>query len=145
MADALTQEEIEDLADRWYKALDVHAPVEELYPMLLDEGNEMMWPEGPTHGHKEFKEDWYERVIRLFFDEVHTITKVDSKIDGEKADVEVVVNWQAKIWNPPAAKSVWLGFDAYQTWEVVPGPGGAPQIKTYVVDALEPMPGSASL
>jgi hypothetical protein len=146
MADALTKEEIDDLADRWYKALDIHAPVEELFEMLLDDGNEMMWPEGPTHGHKEFNDDWYQRVIRLFFDEVHTITKVDSKIDGDKADVEVVVNWQAKIWNPPEPKSKFLGFDAYQTWEVVRSPEtGKAVIKRYVVDKLEPMPGSTEL
>jgi hypothetical protein len=146
MADALTQEEIADLADRWYKALDVHAPVEELYDMLLDDGNVMEWPEGPTHGHKEFNDSWYQRVIRIFFDEVHTISKVDSKIDGERADVEVVVNWQAKVWNPPEPKSKFLGFDAYQTWEVVRSPEtGKAVIKRYVVDKLEPMPGSAQL
>ena len=42
VGEALTKEEIDDLADRWYKALDVHAPVEELYDMLLDDGNEMV-------------------------------------------------------------------------------------------------------
>ena len=146
MADTLTKEEIEDLADRWYKALDIHVPVEELYPMLLDDGNEMMWPEGPTHGHQEFNDDWYQRVIRIFFDEVHTITKVESKIDGDSADVEVVVNWQAKVWNPPEPKSKWLGFDAYQTWQVVRSPEtGKAVIKRYVVDKLDPMPGSAEL
>jgi hypothetical protein len=145
MAAPLTQEEIADLADRWYKALDVHAPIEELYAMLLDDGNEMMWPEGPTHGHLEFK-GWYDRVTRLFFDEVHTITKVAAAIDGDRADVEVVVNWQAKTWNPPEPKSGWLGFDAYQTWEVVRSPEtDAPVIKRYVVDNLEPMPGSTTL
>lgn len=144
-ADTLTQEEIAGLADRWYKALDVHAPIEELYAMLLDEGNEMLWPEGPTHGHKEFK-GWYDRVTRLFFDEVHTITKVESRIDGDRADVEVVVNWQAKTWNPPEPKSKWLGFDAYQTWEVVRSPEtGAPVIKRYAVDKLDPMEGSETL
>ena len=144
MAD-LTKEEIADMADRWYKALDVHAPIEELYGMLLDEGNEMLWPEGPTYGHEGFK-GWYDKVTRLFFDEVHTITKVDSAIDGERADVEVVVNWQAKTWNPPEPKSNWLGFDAYQTWEVVRSPEtGAAVIKRYVVDNLEPMPGSPGL
>ena len=75
MGDALTADEIKDLADRWYKALDVHAPIEELYDMLLDDGNEMMWPEGPTHGHAEFK-GWYDKVTNLFFDEVHTITRI---------------------------------------------------------------------
>jgi hypothetical protein len=146
VGEALTKEEIDDLADRWYKALDVHAPVEELYDMLLDDGNEMVWPEGPTHGHKEFNESWYQRVIRLFFDEVHTISKVDAKIDGERADVEVVVNWQAKIWNPPEPKSKFLGFDAYQTWEVVRSPEtGKAVIKRYAVDKLDPMPGSTEL
>ncbi len=146
VGEALTKEEIDDLADRWYKALDVHAPVEELYDMLLDDGNEMVWPEGPTHGHKEFNESWYQRVIRLFFDEVHTISKVDAKIDGDSADVEVVVNWQAKIWNPPEPKSKFLGFDAYQTWEVVRSPEtGKAVIKRYAVDKLDPMPGSTEL
>jgi hypothetical protein len=145
MAEALTQAEIEDLADRWYKALDVHAPVEELHGMLLDDGNEMMWPEGPTHGHAEFT-GWYDRVTRIFFDEVHTLKKVESKIDGDQAEVEVVVNWQARVWNPPAPKSEWLGFDAYQTWEVVRSPeNGRAVIKRYVVDNLDPMPGSATL
>ncbi len=145
MSDALTPEEITDLADRWYKALDVHAPIEELYAMLLDEGNEMLWPEGPTHGHAEFK-GWYDRVTHIFFDEVHTLTKVEPRIDGDRAEVEVVVNWQAKVWNPPEPKSKWLGFDAYQTWEVVRSPeSGEPVIKRYAVDNLAEMPGSASL
>ena len=86
------------------------------------------------------------RVTRLFFDEVHTITKVESKIDGDSADVEVVVNWQAKVWNPPEPKSKWLGFDAYQTWVVVRSPEtGAPVIKRYAVDKLDAMPGSETL
>jgi hypothetical protein len=145
VSDPLTPEEINDLADRWYKALDVHAPIEELYAMLLDEGNEMVWPEGPTHGHAEFK-GWYDRVTRIFFDEVHTLSKVEPRIDGDRAEVEVVVNWQAKVWNPPEPKSKWLGFDAYQTWEVVRSPeSGEPVIKRYVVDNLAEMPGSASL
>ena len=76
MPDPLTKEEIEDLADRWYRALDVHAPVEELHAMMLDEGNVMEWPEGPTHGHAEFT-GWYEKVIRRFFDEVHTLKSVE--------------------------------------------------------------------
>ena len=54
------------------------------------------------------------------------------------------MNWQAKIWNPPAATSTWLGFDADQTWVVVATEDG-PKIKKYVVNELAPMPGSASL
>jgi hypothetical protein len=55
------------------------------------------------------------------------------------------VNWQARIWNAPAPRSAWLGFDARQTWQVVTDAAGNPRIATYVVDGLDPMPGSASL
>ena len=147
MSDPLNPDEINDLADRWYKALDVHAPVAELHAMMTDDGNDMEWPELPTHGHDEFTV-WYEKVTRRFFDEVHTIKSVEATIDedGQRADVKVVVNWQAKVWNPPEPKSQWLGFDAYQTWEVVRSPEtGQAVIKHYVVDNLEPMPGSPSL
>jgi hypothetical protein len=62
------------------------------------------------------------------------------------ASVEVVVNWQAKVWNPPEPKSKFLGFDAYQTWEVVRSPeSGKAVIKRYVVDDLAAMPGSTTL
>jgi len=141
--DALTAEEISDLADRWYRALDVHAPVEELLPMLLDEGNEMLWPEGPTRGHEEFK-GWYEKVTRRFFDEVHTVKSVEPSIDGDRAEVKVVVNWQASVWEPPSPKSKLLHMDAYQTWEVVRDPGsGKAVIKRYAVDGFEELPDSA--
>jgi hypothetical protein len=145
VSDDLTTDEINDLADRWYKALDVHAPVEELLPMLADDGLEMVFPEETAVGHAGFTK-WYERVARIFFDEVHTLAKVEPKIDGDKADVEVVVNWQAKVWNPPEPKSKWLGFDAYQTWQVERSPeSGKVVIKRYVVDDLAAMPGSEGL
>ena len=142
VAEALTNDEIQDLADRWYKALDVHAPVAQLHEMLLDEGNVMEWPEGPTHGHAEFT-GWYEKVIRRFFDEVHTLKGVEPSIDGDRADVKVVVNWQASVWEPPSPKSKLLHMDAFQTWEVVRSPQtGKAVIKRYVVDSFEEMPDS---
>ena len=73
--------------------------------MILDgQDNEMAWPEGPTHGHAEFTV-WYEKVTRRFFDEVHTLKKVESTIDGATATVEVVVNWRASVWEPPSPNS----------------------------------------
>ena len=73
--------------------------------MILDgQDNEMAWPEGPTHGHAEFTV-WYEKVTRRFFDEVHTLKKVESTIDGATASVEVVVNWRASVWEPPSPNS----------------------------------------
>jgi len=50
------------------------------------------------------------------------------------------------VWNPPEPTSKWLGFDAYQTWQVERSPeSGNALIKRYVVDNLAEMPGSASL
>jgi hypothetical protein len=64
---------------------------------------------------------------------------------GDPADVSLVVNWQAKVWDPPAAKSKWLGFDAAQTWVVTRSAGGGAVISRYVVDGMTPMAGSATL
>lgn len=106
--------------------------------MLADDGNEMDWPEGATRGHAEFK-TWYDRVTRVYFDEVHTVKKVNARLEGDAADVEVVVNWEAKTWNPPEPTSNRLCVDAYQTWRVIrSAPGGRPLILRYVVDRLEP-------
>ncbi|TDQ46893.1 nuclear transport factor 2 family protein [Actinorugispora endophytica] len=129
---------------RWYRALDRHDELSEVLPYLVDDGLEMRFPEGVSRGHAGFKE-WYERVTTLFFDEEHTVRSVDVDFTGPaSATVAVLVNWQARVWSPPAAQSRWLGFDAFQTWEVVLDEGRV-KVRTYTVDALDPMPGSASL
>lgn len=142
---ALTEDAIRGMVAEWYRALDRHVDLDVALRYLAEDGLEMRFPETTARGQAGFA-DWYKAVTNRFFDEVHTVTSVDiTSIDGDTANVKVVVNWQAKIWNPPAPKSEWLGFDAFQTWELVAGPDGSPQIRTYIVDALEPMPGSASL
>ena len=141
----LSVEEVRGLARDWYLKLDVHAPMVELLPMLLDKGMEMRFPEGILKGWAEF-EGWYQGVTRIFFDEVHELKEVNVTISGDTANVKVVVNWQARRWKPPAAKSEWLGFDAYQTWEVKRSrETQKPVIATYIVDELRPMKGSVAL
>jgi hypothetical protein len=141
----LSNAEVKDLLDVWYQKLDVHAPIEEVYPLLADAELEMRFPEATVRGHQGFA-GWYDTVTRRFFDEVHTLTEWAADPAGEQTKVTLVVNWQAKIWDPPAAKSQWLGFDAYQTWYVKRSPeSGKAVITTYIVDELRPMPGSASL
>ena len=143
----LTKEEVKQLVDDWYLKLDVHAPMVEILPMLADEELEMQFPEATLHGHAEF-EGWYQGVIRIFFDEVHTLKELDITLldDDMQANVKLVVYWEASRWNPPAAKSDRLMFDAYQTWVVRRLPeSGKPVVVTYVVDKLEPMAGSAKL
>jgi hypothetical protein len=141
---ALSAQEVDKLARDWYRALDVHVPVEELLPMLSSTGLKMVFPEATLEGIDGFK-GWYHDVTHKFFDEVHTVKEVDAKNHGDHADVKVVVNWQAKVWNAPDANSKWLGFDAYQTWKVGRAPSGDVVIREYVVDELKPMEGSASL
>jgi SnoaL-like domain len=141
----LADTSVKELVDKWYHLLDVHAPVEELVPLLAEDGLEMYWPEGPTFGVDGFK-GWYERVTRTFFDEVHTMKDLAITSRGDTADVKLVVNWQARVWNPPDAKSKWLGMDARQTWVVgLSADGSHAVVQKYVVDGLDPMEGSASL
>ncbi|MFJ7157682.1 nuclear transport factor 2 family protein [Streptomyces sp. NPDC101118] len=141
-AERLTEDAIRTFAGAWYTALDQHVPLTDVLDFITGD-LEFRVPEDTFLGHEGFGR-WYEAVTHRFFDEVHTVTKVEPVIDGDRAEVRVLVNWQAKVWDPPAARSVWLGFDADQTWTVVPGPAG-PRIKTYTVNELAPMPGSASL
>ena len=140
----LTESDVKELVDAWYKALDVHAPVEDVVAMLAAEGLECYWPEGPTFGIDEFK-GWYDRVTHTFFDEVHTMKELAITPRDGQADVKLTVNWQAKVWNPPDAKSKWLGMDAHQTWVVSRSGDGRAVIQKYVVDGMDLMPGSASL
>jgi diadenosine tetraphosphatase ApaH/serine/threonine PP2A family protein phosphatase len=142
----LSDAEIRDAALRWYRLLDVHAPIADLLPMLADADLEMRFPEGVVRGHAGFRE-WYDAVTRRFFDEEHAVKSVAATARGDGThQAKVVVNWQARIWNPPDAGSQWLGFDAYQTWVVRRSPetGGA-EVVIYTVDELRAMPGSASL
>jgi hypothetical protein len=145
MGTPLNEKEVKAFVDEWYRKLDVHAPAEEVAPLVADEDLEMKFPEATLRGKAAFK-DWYEGVIRKFFDEVHDMKDLEITVSGDDAAVKLCVNWQAKVWNPPAAKSAWLGFDAFQTWLVKRSPRtGKPVIARYVVDELRPMPGSATL
>ena len=141
---ALTEAEVTQLVDDWYRALDVHVPFEQIVPLVASSGLEMYWPEGPTFGVDEFK-GWYDRVTTTFFDEVHTMKELAITPRGDEADVKLVVNWQARVWNPPEPKSKWLGMDARQTWVVRRSEDGRPVIAKYVVDGLDLMEGSATL
>jgi len=141
---SLTKQEVEKLAADWYHKLDVHAPLVELLPMVAEDA-EMKFPEATLRGLADF-ESWYERVIRIFFDEVHTLKQVSVELKDEVANVKVVVHWEASVWNPPAAKSQRIKLDAYQTWVVKRSPfSGAPVIASYTVDRLEYDADSAKL
>lgn len=141
----LTETEVREFAEAWYRKLDVHEPLENYHPLMTSDV-QMVFPEATVTGFEGFT-GWYERVITIFFDEVHTVkeTKISS-VNGDKAEVKVVVKWEASIWKPPAANSERIILDAYQTWDVVRSQEtGKPAISKYVVDSLDYAPGSATL
>ncbi|MFN6535527.1 MAG: hypothetical protein RM021_004045 [Nostoc sp. EkiNYC01] len=141
----LTELEIKQLATDWYLKLDVHAPLEDYIPLLAEEGLEMRFPEATVYGFDGFK-GWYDRVIGIFFDEVHTLKQVNVQPSGDEASVQVIVKWEASVWNPPAAKSQRIILDAYQTWIIKRSlQTGKPVIATYIVDSLNYYEGSARL
>lgn len=141
----LNQAEVRQLVDDWYAKLDVHAPVEEFLPLLADEGLVMQFPEATLRDKQAFI-DWYTGVTHKFFDEVHVMKELFIASDEDTATVQLVVNWQAHIWNPPAAKSQWLGFDAKQRWTIqASSQTRKPVIVSYIVQTLTPMPGSPAL
>ena len=145
MAEALTESEVDAFVRDRYHQLDVHAPIEEVIPYLVDDGLEFTIPEGTRRSHDEMREQlnaWY----TTFFDEVHTMKELNITPNGDTADVKLVVNWKARIWNPPEPESKFLHFDAYQTWIVVRSDEtGKPAIKSYVVDELAAQPDSTPL
>jgi hypothetical protein len=142
---ALTTHEVNELVYTWYKKLDVHAPMVDILPMLAEERLYMVFPEATLEGLASF-ESWYQGVIRIFFDEVHKVKKVTSVIKKDKAEVRIIVHWEASKWNPPARFSDRIKVDAYQTWKVKRSAktGRAVVIK-YIVDKLVYTKDSAKL
>jgi hypothetical protein len=143
---AFTEAEVKQFAVDWYSKLDVHAPLEEYIPLLAEQGLEMQFPEATVYGFEGFQ-GWYERVIGIFFDEIHTVksTKIISQSE-EQAEIKVVVKWEASVWNPPAAYSSRIILDAYQTWIVKRSPKTQqPVVAIYIVDSLDYAEGSAKL
>jgi hypothetical protein len=142
----LLESEVKDFVVDWYRLLDVHAPLEKYIPLLAEQGVSMVFPEATVHGFDGFK-GWYEKVVNIFFDEVHTVKEVKlTSISNTQAEVKVVVKWEASVWKPPAAYSERIILDAYQTWVVQRSPKSEkPVILTYIVDSLEYAEGSARL
>jgi hypothetical protein len=145
MQPSLTAREISEFAAQWYRKLDVHAPMVEVLPYLAEDGLVMKFPETTAKGLADF-ESWYQRVIRIFFDEVHTVKECTPKIAGNEAEVHVVVQWEASVWNPPSPTSARIKLDADQTWEVRRSERtGGLEITMYNVNGLNYHPGSAKL
>lgn len=142
MADtALTTVSVKKLIYTWFKKLTDHAPVDEMLAMLNVDSLQMKFPEATLTSEQQFR-DWYTTVTNKFFDQVHELKMLDVALDGDVATVELVVNWQARTWEPPAGYSGWEGVYAHQSWTVaISDKTGIPAITTYDVHTFEPMDG----
>lgn len=141
----ISEAEVRQLVTDWFIKLDIHAPLEEMLPLLTNKNLEMQLPEATLHGLDEFKA-WYNDVLYTFFDEVHTMQSLDIATTSEQAEVQFVVRWEASRWNAPAANSERLAFDAAQRWIIKRSPDTQNLvISTYIVDALTPLEGFPNL
>ena len=134
----LTEEEIRALATEWFSGLNEHRPMVQMLPLLSTDGLRMAFPESTLTNLVEF-ENWYQGVIRLFFDQDHIVREVTSEIDGETARVRIVVIWKASQWVAPAATSTRIVMRADQSWTVKrSSQTGRAVIADYTVDSLVP-------
>lgn len=139
----LTHPQIWSFASRWYQMLDIHAPLDG-FRDLMTEDVEFVFPEVTVKGFEGYSQ-WYNTVIGIFFDEVHTLKLADIETQNDdRATIHVVVNWHASVWEAPAARSTRLMMDADQTWEVVVR-DGAIKVARYVVNGMTYEPGSCKL
>ena len=117
MSSPITLEQVKRFVAAWYQALDFHFPIEQVYPLLAEQGLNVQFPDGDIRDYAGFKK-WYDRVTNLFFDENHNVQSVAVQIAGDTAIVDIGVGWQASWWEPPAAKSKRVSMDATQRWTV---------------------------
>jgi hypothetical protein len=138
----LSDHELSRLINDWHHRLDMHAPVETLLVLLADDDLKICLPEQTIRSEHDFRR-WYDDATRRFFDESREVKQLSITPAGERAVIKMVVNWQARIWNPPEARSKWIDFEIYQTWVVQRSPRSAQLvISTYIIEAVKPMLGS---
>lgn len=132
--DVFSEDNIKKFAAAWYLALDIHAPTEDCERLLATEDIQMIFPEKTLKGMSDFRA-WYAGgtysdgekapgVINIFFDEIHNVKDVKVRVDGDTAEVDVIVGWQASWFEPPAAKSKRTAMDATQRWTLRRAPEG---------------------
>ncbi len=132
---AFSDENLTAFAAAWYRALDIHAPTEDLRALLAPDDLQMIFPEKTLHGLGDF-DAWYAGgsygdgttapgVINLFFDENHTVLSVVvAERNENEAVVDVMVGWQASWFVAPEAKSRRTSMNATQRWTIRKGPAG---------------------
>ncbi len=135
----LTNGEVTELVYTWFRKITDKCPKEEMEAMLSSDDLEMAFPEKTLRTFAEF-EEWYKDVTSLYFNQVHEIKFLGIDLAGDKADLIVIVNWQAQTWKSPAPRSEWQGFYVHQNWTVKRDPkSGQAVIQMYCVNGFDQM------
>jgi ketosteroid isomerase-like protein len=138
---SLTRQSVGAMVVSWFAALDRKDPAEAVTGFFDLDRLYLKFPEGEFRGRNGFLR-WYSAAMSTYFDTKHTLHAVDVDIAADgTAEVRLQVTWQASTWQPPAARSERLGFDIQQSWRVVPDEDGRPQVRSYVVEGVQPMKG----
>lgn len=136
--------DVRELVSHWYSAIDRHADVDVLVTHLASAGLSLRFPERTVSSHQDFH-DWYTELTNVHFDQRREPLSVAVDMRSPiHADVTVRVSWQARRWEPPAARSRWTGCVLTETWTVV-WQQGRPRIRTLVTHPVGLFPGSAPL
>jgi hypothetical protein len=142
----ISETEIKTLAIDWYEKLTEKVPLNQYIPLLAEQNLKMEFPNGSPVVEWNGFQKWYEQVTNTFFDQIHILKHLEVNPIGDRAEVQIVVHWEASVWQPPAAKSQRVILDAYQNWVVRRSPTTRqPVIQTYIVERFEYAAGSARL
>ncbi|WAL73581.1 hypothetical protein OU787_19945 [Kitasatospora sp. YST-16] len=127
--------EIREFAQNWFDLLSSHKPVEELLPLVADEGLEMAFPERTLRSHADFR-DWYAAVGGAFADQSHTLEEFTATEADGLVGIELTVVWAAEHLAEGHRKV----FRVQQSWQLARDPAtGAPRIVRYRVGTLTPV------
>jgi glyoxylase I family protein len=138
VAAALDEDSVRRLVLAWYAGTNAHRPVEELTAMLTKDV-EMRYPDSPEplFGHDAFR-TWYANVLRLYFDETHTVENWNINVADNQATITVVVRWERRSWTVGAERSDYSAYLSRQRFEIHRFPDtGAVLIAKKIVETFD--------
>lgn len=135
----LTKSEVKEFILNWYENLNNHVSPDELASLVTEQNLEMQFPDTLVQSRDELK-NVYGTSIYKFFDESHTINKRSITINEDQADVRIELRWEARQWNPPAAKSEKLTADVVQSFRLKRASATEkPMMVRYKIDSITPV------
>lgn len=115
-----------------FSLYDYHVPVKDFYPLLVNKGLEMQFPEGKLRSHRDFQH-WYDvSVGENIKTNTHTVEKLQVKVLGNhRYQADLVVWWQAETF-----KGEYLSYRFHQTWTLVEENQNL-KIQSYLVEPVK--------